>query len=194
MNTMPKKARKKRSTRSRSNGIPPTETDIPGRKTDYTVEMAHYICGEIAAGVSIKSLSTRDGMPSRSTIYKWLDENDEFSKLMDSARKQCAHTLVEEMLEIADDGTNDYMMRQQENGAVMVVDHEHIQRSRLRCEARKWIASKFFPRAYGEKLALNGGENEDGTAQPVTVNLVRFSGTPINKPGSVGGGAQRPAT
>lgn len=32
-----------------------------------------------------------------------------------------------------------------------VLNGEHVQRSRLRVESRKWIASKLKPKAYGEK-------------------------------------------
>ncbi len=37
-----------------------------------------------------------------------------------------------------------------------VVDHEHIQRSRLRVDARKWIAAKLLPKRYGDKLQHTG--------------------------------------
>ncbi len=35
------------------------------------------------------------------------------------------------------------------------VNGEHIQRSRLRIDARKWMASKLAPKKYGEKLELD---------------------------------------
>ena len=42
-----------------------------------------------------------------------------------------------------------------------VVDQEHIGRSRLRIDTRKWAASKLAPKKYGDKLDLNhaGGLN-----------------------------------
>ena len=50
----------------------------------------------------------------------------------------------DEQLEIADNSTNDWVAR--ENGEKAGTDHDHIQRSRLRVEARKWIMSKRLPR------------------------------------------------
>jgi Bacteriophage Sf6, terminase small subunit-like len=35
------------------------------------------------------------------------------------------------------------------------LDAEHVQRSRLRVEARKWLLSKALPKVYGDKLDLN---------------------------------------
>ena len=36
-----------------------------------------------------------------------------------------------------------------------VPDAEHVQRSKLRVDARKWLMAKAAPRRYGEKLDLN---------------------------------------
>ena len=36
-----------------------------------------------------------------------------------------------------------------------------IARSRLRVDARKWVAAKLAPRKYGEKVALTGGADSD---------------------------------
>jgi len=45
------------------------------------------------------------------------------------------------------------------------VNHENIQRDRLRVDSRKWYASKVLPKIYGDKLAKelsgpNGGPIE----------------------------------
>jgi hypothetical protein len=46
------------------------------------------------------------------------------------------------------------MERELKGGATeRVVDQEHIGRSRLRVDARKWLASKLKPKKYGEKLS-----------------------------------------
>ena len=74
-----------------------------------------------------------------------------------------ADTLADEITDIADDSSNDWMDRKTKSGdTIRVIDHEAINRSRLRVDARKWIASKLKPKKYGEKLDLthqgpNGG-------------------------------------
>ncbi len=57
------------------------------------------------------------------------------------------------MADIADDGSNDFT---KDKDGKAVVDHEHIQRSRLRIDTRKWIASKLLPKRYGDKLQHTG--------------------------------------
>ncbi len=43
-----------------------------------------------------------------------------------------------------------------DGSTIRLVDHEHIQRSRLRVDARKWLMSKMAPKKYGEKLQHTG--------------------------------------
>ncbi len=68
---------------------------------------------------------------------------------------------AEEIVDIADDATNDWMERRNEEGGVsaVVADHEHISRSKLRVDSRKWIASKLLPKVYGDKLKLDADVN-----------------------------------
>ncbi|MGA4923469.1 hypothetical protein, partial [Bacillus subtilis] len=46
---------------------------------------------------------------STPTLLKWLSENEQFSIQYARAKELQADYLVEEMVEIADDGSNDYM-------------------------------------------------------------------------------------
>ena len=56
--------------------------------------------------------------------------------------------LAGQILEISDDGINDYTQTEDGDEAP---NHEHIQRSRLRVDFRKWLATKLAPKKYGER-------------------------------------------
>jgi hypothetical protein len=56
--------------------------------------------------------------------------------------------LVDEILAISDDTSQDTILN--ENGTALC-NYEHINRSRLRIDTRKWLAAKLCPRFYGEK-------------------------------------------
>ena len=58
----------------------------------------------------------------------------------------------DELLEIADNAINDWMDRTYGDETVRVVDHEAINRSRLRIDTRKFLLSKLLPKKYGDKL------------------------------------------
>ena len=63
-------------------------------------------------------------------------------------------------LDIADDGSNDWVERKNADGSTTeVVNGEHIQRSRVRIDARKWLLSKLAPKKYGDKLEFAGDPN-----------------------------------
>lgn len=65
--------------------------------------------------------------------------------------------MFEDMFDIADDGTNDWVKR---DGAD-VLNSEHVQRSRLRIDTRKWALARMSPRKYGDKIGVehSGGVN-----------------------------------
>ena len=69
--------------------------------------------------------------------------------------------MADEILEIADNGANDWMERQGEKDAGWQANGENLQRSRLRVDTRKWLLSKALPKFYGEKLAIGGDKDMD---------------------------------
>jgi hypothetical protein len=77
----------------------------------------------------------------------------EFVQQYARARELQADYHIDEIVEIADDSTNDYM--QDKDSAGYKLNGEHIQRARLRVDTRKWVASKLAPKKYGDKLDLN---------------------------------------
>lgn len=92
-------------------------------------------------------------MPHRSSVYQWLRKNAAFADLYTQARELLVEHWADEMLEISDDGTTDYAIKKGRNGTEYeAVDQEHIQRSRLRVDTRKWLMSKLQPRKYGDRV------------------------------------------
>src|SRR5216683_5843477 len=66
------------------------------------------------------------------------------------AREEQADKLFREIIEIADDASGDYVTTSE---GKRIVDHENIQRSRLRVDARKWAAARLAPRKYGDHIS-----------------------------------------
>lgn len=126
-----------------------------GRPTDYTEELGLAICERIADGESLRSICLLEDMPAKSSVFKWLAIHDQFADHYARARDAQADALADEMLDIADDGSNDWMERSEKKGGGWEENGEAIGRSRLRLDARKWIASKLKPKKYGDKLDLD---------------------------------------
>ena len=86
---------------------------------------------------------------SAGSLHAWLNARPE---MYARAREQQADKLVADMLEIADFGLNDTY--QDDNGNVRT-DQDVVARSRLRVEARKWLAGKMNAKKYGDRLNLD---------------------------------------
>ncbi len=121
-----------------------------GRPTIYNQELANLICERVATHeVGLKRLcSMYDDMPDKTTINKWRYKYPEFYTQYAQAKISQIETLVDEIIDIADDSTQDEIINDQ---GVRVCNGEFIARSRLRIDTRKWIASKLIPRLYGDK-------------------------------------------
>src|SRR5712691_6237052 len=65
------------------------------------------------------------------------------------AREEEADKLFREIIEIADDASGDYVTT---SDGKRIVDHENIQRLRLRVDARKWAAARLAPKKYGDRV------------------------------------------
>jgi hypothetical protein len=149
-----------------------------GRPTIYSQKMADKICSNIIEGFSLRTVCKQDDMPCVATILNWLRTNKEFLLQYEKSKEEQADALAEEMLDIADDGTNDWMEKYGKDGANSgwQVNAEHVQRSRLRLDTRKWIASKLKPKKYGDKIAQeNSYTGADGQpVDPITKVEVHF--------------------
>jgi len=123
-------------------------------ESTYTEAIGDIICEGIAQGRSLRSICAEPGMPHASTVCKWVGLFPLFATQYIRAREAQAETLAEETLAIADDGSNDWMQKNDPKNPGYEFNGEHVQRSRLRVDARKWFASKVYPKRYGEKLEL----------------------------------------
>ena len=150
-------------------GAPANRPKKLGAPSTYTPELAAAICEHIAAGKSLRTIAALDGMPAQSTIMVWLDgKHPDFTEQYARAREAQADKLAEEILAIADDGRSDTYLDAEGNEKT---DSEVIQRSKLRVEARKWLASKMAPKKYGDKMAI-GGADDLGPVQTVTKEMI----------------------
>jgi hypothetical protein len=138
--------------------LPEKPKHAGGRPTKMTPDVQDEILNRIVAGESVvKILRSSDKFPDYSNFTRFLnaDGNEEFRTKYVRAKEDQADYLAEEILDIADDGTNDWMERHDKGNVGWAFNGENYQRSRLRVDARKWVASKMKPKKYGESLNQN---------------------------------------
>lgn len=133
-------------------------TTEPGKRPlEFRQATADIICERIADGESLRSICDDENMPARSTVFKWLSLVEPFADQYARAREAQADAIFDDIIQIADDGRNDWMERKdaedenigwRENG-------EALRRSQLRVDARKWMAGKLRPKKYSDKLEID---------------------------------------
>lgn len=102
--------------------------------------------------------------PSYATVRNWRRVYSEFEDKYQMARLEQIENLVEEIVEIADDDSNDYIFS--DDGEKRIINNEAISRSKLRVNTRQWLASKLLQ-------AYKDPKKEDGDEGPSNADLLR---------------------
>ena len=154
-------AKKVSKVKPESSKVPPKKTPKKnGRPSKYTNKLADKICQMIAQGQSVRSICAKKDMISMQTFFRWLRENDKFREQYARACEERSYMHAEDIIEIADNATNDYMEKLEGDGYIF--NSENVQRSRLRIDTRKWLMSKLNPKVYGDKLDMTTNGNDIG--------------------------------
>ena len=123
------------------------------RPSDYSPEITATICERLSLGESLREICSDEEMPGKSTVMRWLHDHQEFRDQYARAREAQAEHWADEIIEISDDGSNDWETRQNKDGSSYeAVNAEVINRSRLRVDTRKWLMARMAPKKYGDKV------------------------------------------
>ena len=156
---------------------PPAKKVVPKRKPGRPTTVDFDVCTRIfermiVGGESLRAICRDDDFPAIGTFLRWVSAHSHLREQYDIAMQLRAEKYVEEIIEISDDATNDYMEKHGQDSVGYVLNGEFVQRSRLRIDARKWVASKLLPR-YAEKVDLNHGVQPEN---PLATLLQRIAG------------------
>lgn len=137
----------------------------------YTQELADEICELMANGMTLREVCRREGMPKYPTVVYWATHDvDGFQERYMAARRIQASMWYDEMVDIADDKSDDWVETQGRDGKLRLVpNRDVIERARLRIDARKWVVARAHPEAYGEKTQIMHSGKIAGASQPVVV-------------------------
>lgn len=146
-----------------------------GRPSDYSTEITTAICIRLGLGESLREICRNDDMPDKSTVMRWLATHAEFRDQYAGAREAQADYYAEEIIEISDDGSNDWMTRKGADGSdVEVENKEVLSRSKLRVDTRKWLMARMAPKKYGDKIT----QEVTGADGAPLVPVINISGRP----------------
>lgn len=127
-----------------------------GRPSDYNEEIADEIINTISScSIGLRSLcDMNDHWPDVSTLLRWVQTNNVFYERYIRAKQCQAEFLVSEILDIADDGSNDFMTIVKGDNEYEMENKEVTNRSKLRVETRRWIIERLLPKQYGTSTKI----------------------------------------
>lgn len=151
------------------------------RPSKYSQKIADEICERLAEGESLRVICSAEEMPNRATVFRWLSSQAEFRDQYAHAREEQAERMLDEIIEIADDTSQDTTPKVDKEGNEYgeQANSEWIARSRLRVDARKWAMSKLAPKKYGDKVALTGDGGGPIQIDPIKMLLEQVEGSKL---------------
>jgi hypothetical protein len=114
-------------------------------RRDWPMDRIDSVLEQIALGKTIRQAFDHCGIAREhiATLYRILLKDKAVRKLYDEARELQAESYSDDIIDIADANEND----RDEDGKI---NHEVINRDRLRVDSRKWLSGKWAPRRFGD--------------------------------------------
>lgn len=140
--------------------------------TEFTQSIFDEICERISDGESLRSICRDEHMPTKTSVFRWLAADKVLSDQYARSREAQADALFDDILEIADNSKNDWMEKRGEEDVGWLLNGDHIARTKVRIDARKWMAGKMRPKVYGDKVDHTHAGPDGG---PLSVTIQRFS-------------------
>lgn len=126
------------------------------KRTEITPQIFDAILERISLGETLSDICRDRGYPDRRSFHRFLlaDAAVRGPKYA-LARTAQAESWSDEIIRIADDSSKDVITEVRDGRTITRVDHDHINRSRLRVDTRKWSMSKLHPKQYGDTIAVD---------------------------------------
>jgi len=140
------------------------------RQRPFDPQYAERVITDLSRGLSVRKLCAigkagdeaagvppDPNFPRWEAVFDWLGQNDDFARHYARARVKGCEAIADELFIITDDRSADreWVVSEKTGDLVRVTDHEHINRSRLRADVRKWYLSKIVPKIYGDRLEVD---------------------------------------
>jgi len=127
------------------------------RPSTYNFETCKTICDDVANGFNIKTvLKSNDDYPTFQTWCNWKRENTELFDLYVKAMQDKSESELEEI---------DYVRDMLKAGEI------EPSAANVLIQTSKWLASKFYPKMFGDKVDLtSGGEKLQNQSIPLVLS------------------------
>ena len=137
-------------------------------QSKYTDTLAREICLRLSDGTTLREVCRAKDIPvAAPTVHSWVVDNVEgFAAQYMRARATGYQMMADEIIEIIDDGRNDYVLKKNKHGEMIkAVDNECVARSKLRFQGRQWLLAKALPRIFGDRVEIDHSGSIEQTGE-----------------------------
>jgi len=118
-----------------------------GRQTTYTDALAERVIAGLSDGVPLTQICAADDMPTDKTVREWAKVNADFAYDIACAR-EAGHDAIAYRTKLTARGEGD--------------STKDVQRDKLIIDTDLKLLAKWNPKRYGDKVAVVGGDPEQG--------------------------------
>lgn len=144
----------------------------PGRPTSFTPDVCEEIFRRLEAGETLNAICCDEHLPEAYSVRRRARELPEFASRLARARESWADALVDEMMDVARDGSKDWIVVTQGGRQVQKVDKEAVDRSKLIVSTIQWIAARENRFRFSDdatKITADSGDAATAIKQDQTV-------------------------
>lgn len=115
--------------------------------TKYSATVARIICAMIADGQSIRTICADPEMPAMGTIFRWVNDHEDFALMYATARDMQADACIEDIIRLED-----------------LVERKAISEkaANVSIRSKQWRAERTAPRKYSITQKMNISGHNDG--------------------------------
>ena len=125
-----------------------------GRPNEYNIVLCEEICEKVSLGEHIKTvLDSNEKYPTFPTWCKWKRDNNELFNLYTRSIQDKSEMVIFEINETMSDLKKG------------VID---ASQARVIIDTLKWLASKYYPKMFGDKLDLTTKDEKINTIDPLS--------------------------
>lgn len=148
-------------------GVIPSNGIRPSRMTPSCLD---EIIDRVSFGEIIRNISKDEHMPGYSTIWGWIRDNEAFAERYYKAKAFATNVMGEDILSIADDGSNDvHTVYDKYGNPQKEVNQEIVKRSEIRIKARQWLMERMNSTKWNERV-MAGEAGASAKSVPSNLN------------------------
>jgi terminase small subunit-like protein len=125
----------------------------------FSEALAVVICRRVSAGEFLINICKDPDMPTMRSVIEWKKYRSDFKALYDEAIRDRLDIFEDELVTIADDGSQDIKTITKGGKATKVLDGEVISRAKLRVDVRKAHLRAYRPERWAEQSTINLNSN-----------------------------------